>query len=115
MVEITKDKVLAICLCKLPTIHCNSDSKSKQVLICHCSMCRTQSGSTCVPFATFSKSEVKISDRLTWFESSAIEGRVTSKRIFCSTCGTNVGMDYGEKHTIWLSLGSFVLFENDWV
>lgn len=91
------------CLCGVATARLAPGTKPAQVFLCHCSTCRIQSGSFNIPFAALPRAQVDLDTaRLTRFRTSAF-----ATRLFCSTCGTFVAMDYdGEAYTVWLALGS---------
>ena len=78
-----------------------------QLLICHCSLCRTQSGALSVPFIALPRDQVWLG-RLNSFKSEI------AVRCFCGTCGTFVGMDYHEPYSIWLTLGGVTQLPNGW-
>ena len=77
-------------------------SSPSQILVCSCSMCRRASGASYLPFAAFPRNEIVFlkDESLKTFQSSAVV-----KRGFCESCGAQVFMDYGEKHSLWLTLG----------
>ena len=77
-------------------------SSPSQICVCSCSMCRKASGAACLPFAAFSR------DKITFHDQSTLKTYHSSdivKRGFCGKCGAQVYMDYGEKHSLWLTLG----------
>ena len=122
------------CLCgkiKYSVLHASDSSYENllpaQVLVCHCSLCRRQSGSLFVPFGAFPRQAV-VFDELVQFDDKPKEYcAITTEneeetdeknmdntsriiRKFCGNCGSFIGMDYeDEKDTIWFALG---LFEN---
>lgn len=71
--------------------------------ICHCSMCRKQSGrcfaSTDIPRTALS---VSGEDSLSWYRSSA-----KVRRGFCSTCGSTLFWDPQARDWIAVAIGAF--------
>ena len=63
-----------------------------------------------VPFIAFPREDIELASKLTHFESSNV-----AKRIFCPKCSTFVAMDYGEKHSLWLAMGSLTSFDKKWI
>ena len=134
---------LTSCLCGLPTSWLKPSStpgqviqlkenyvvaKAKfiqfrlQVLVCHCSDCRAQSGSLQVPFAALGRHQVVLArHRLATFQATPLASRCHLAtphlaRLFCRTCGAFVGMDYREEgHTVWLALGSLDSIPAAWL
>lgn len=80
----------------------NYPSSPSQILVCSCSMCRRASGASCLPFAAYPHEDIVFAknESLKIFQSSDVV-----KRGFCECCGAQVFMDYGEKHSLWLTLG----------
>jgi hypothetical protein len=99
------------CLCGLPTAWLAPGAVPGQILVCHCSDCRAQAGALAVPFAALPRAALRLATpRLATFRASPL-----AERIFCSTCGAFVGMDYGEEHTVWLALGSLARLPDGWL
>lgn len=69
--------------------------------ICHCGMCRVQSGH-CAASAKANKTDFSIEgdENVTWFQSSAL-----ARRGFCRDCGSVLFWDNGSDN-IGISLGS---------
>ena len=73
-------------------------------------MCRKVTGALSVPFVAFPRNDIELAPRLKFFASSGV-----AKRIFCPECCSFVGMDYGEKHSLWLTMGSLNNFDSSWI
>ncbi|MBM3570643.1 MAG: GFA family protein [Alphaproteobacteria bacterium] len=72
---------------------------------CHCSMCRRQSGSACLPFATVPRAALRwMRGRPRWYRSSA-----KARRGFCGRCGSTLAYDLpgGRGPQIDLAVGAF--------
>lgn len=73
------------------------------VIACHCRKCRKMSGhffaATAAPRSAF---EITSAKGLTWYVSSG-----TSRRGFCSTCGSSLFFDHGDDEPIGIAAGSF--------
>ena len=101
------------CLCGGVTWSIPSTNvQNTQILVCHCSYCRQQSGSLYIPWLALPRDAVfksiknhdssSSSSLLTYYAVSEV-----AKRGFCKGCGSSMFMDYNEQHTIWASIGSF--------
>lgn len=81
-------------------------STGSQVLVCHCDYCRRQSGSWHIPWLAVPRTTAL---GQTLGENRAVsEYRASNvaKRGFCRHCGSSIYMDYGEKHTLWMAMGT---------
>ncbi len=75
------------CLCG--KVRYEIDYRGERGSLCHCSMCRRQSGGAFMGFVTVPRAHVRMTGKLKVYRSSPI-----GLRGFCPDCGTPITMDY---------------------
>jgi hypothetical protein len=76
------------CLCG--AVRYEVDYRGEEGSLCHCTMCRRQSGGAFMGFVTVPRASLRMTGELKAYRSSQI-----GTRYFCPGCGTPILMDYG--------------------
>jgi hypothetical protein len=76
------------CLCG--AVRYEIDYRGEHGSLCHCTMCRRQSGGAFMGFVTVPRAHLRMTGEVKLYQSSAI-----GRRGFCPECGTPISMDYG--------------------
>jgi len=88
------------CLCG--ALRFRAEGAPLRVGICHCTMCRRNTGSAYGATAVFPRDKVTIAG-----ESSCYESSPQSRRCFCPKCGSPVYSTWGKLGEIDLNIGAF--------
>lgn len=88
------------CLCG--ALRFRAEGAPLRVGVCHCTMCRRNTGSAFYANAVFPRDNVTITGESRCYQSSP-----HSQRCFCPNCGSPVYSTWGRSNEIDLALGTF--------